>query len=132
MAALTWLNKFESNRVFTEGEGWALFRIAAITEAVGWTMLILGIMIEKLTGSHIPVTLAGRTHGMLFVLYMIAAVGLYPTLKWSRLKALVALAASTPPYGSLIFEQWAGQVRAHNDFRDYRICVVFAQIAKDS
>jgi len=105
--------KFEHNQVFTENEAWALFRLAAISEAVGWTMLIIGIGWEHfgLIGGHTPVFLAGRTHGMLFSLYALAAIGLYPTLGWSRKRAFVALLASVPPYGSLLFEQWAKHMR---------------------
>ena len=111
--------RFENNRVFSEEESWMLFKIAAIAEACGWTMLIVGIGIERyiLPGNNVSVLLAGRVHGMLFLLYLIAVVGLYPTLKWSKQKSIIALLASVPPYGSLIFEQWALHVRNNKKFR---------------
>ena len=126
------LRKFERNQLFSEEEGWFLFRVAAIGEACGWTLLIFGIAWERfgLPGAHVPVVLAGRTHGTLFLLYALAAVGLYPTLRWSRLRACVALAASVPPYGSLVFELWASHTRSSARFRNYQRCVLLAQLTQ--
>ncbi len=120
------LRKFETNKVFTENEAWMLFRLAAIGEACGWGLLVAGILAEKYTGSHIPVFLAGRMHGMLFLLYGLAAAGLYPNLRWSRWRALVALAASVPPFGSLLFEQWASHSRHTKQFKLYSRCTLLA------
>src|SRR5215467_8859093 len=100
------LRAFERNQVFREDEGWLLFRAAAIGEACGWSLLIIGIVCQRfiLHGNPIPVQIAGQIHGMLFLAYAAAAIGLYPTLRWSRRRAVVALIASVPPYGSLLFE----------------------------
>ncbi len=66
---------------------------------------------------------------MLFFSYALAAVGLYPSLGWSRRRASVALLASVPPYGSLLFEQWAFHVRQRAVFETYSRCVLFARLA---
>lgn len=131
---LSLLTKFERNRLFSEADSWMLFRLAAIAEACGWTMLIAGIGCERylLPGNHIAVMIAGKIHGMLFLLYALAAAGLYPTLHWSRKRALAALLASVPPYGSLLFEQWASRARRSAQFRNYRYCLVLAALSSDS
>jgi integral membrane protein len=107
------LSKYESFTPFTEPEAWGLFRIAAIAEAVGWTLLIIGILLGQyvFVGSEIPVTIAGRVHGMLFLLYITATVLLSPSQGWSKSRTIIAGVASVPPYGSLIFEQWAAYKR---------------------
>ena len=117
------LRRFESNQVFTEDEAWMLFRLAAIAEAVGWTLLIIGIGLSGYVfpDSQAPVKIAGRIHGMLFLLYM-ASTALYPTLRWSRKRATVALLASVPPYGSLLFEMWAGRSRRNEQAHIFRSC----------
>jgi integral membrane protein len=124
--------KFETNRLFSTDEGWMLFRVAAIGEACGWTLLIIGLAIERyiLPGNKIPVLIAGRIHGMLFLLYALAAIGLYPALHWSRWRAVLALAASVPPYGSLVFERWASFLRSSSEFRAFRCCLLLAMVSE--
>lgn len=114
--------RFEAARPFTEAEAWLLFRIAAIGEACGWTLLIAGILIGKyLTpGNDAAVIIAGQTHGMLFFGYMAAALGLYPSLGWSRWRGIAALVAGVPPYGTLVIEQWAAHKRHNAGFKTYR------------
>lgn len=103
------LRRFERARPFTEREAWLLFRMAAVSEACGWTLLIAGLAIQRYftPGNDTAVIIAGRTHGMLFFVYVLAAVGLYPSLGWSRWRAAFALAFSVPPFGTLLFEQYA-------------------------
>lgn len=131
---LSQLQKFERNQVFSEADSWMLFRLAAIAEACGWTLLIAGIACQQyiLPGNSLPVMIAGKIHGMLFLTYMLAAVGLYPTLRWSRKRAFVALLASVPPYGSLLFEQWASYMRQRSQFKTYQYCLVLAALADDA
>lgn len=116
------LRKFEATRPFTEAEAWMLFRIAAIAEACGWTLLIIGIITSRYLTPHnsTALILAGRTHGTLFLLYLIAAFGLYPSLGWSRWRAIFALAFSVPPYGTLVFERWASAKRHNAGFKSYQ------------
>lgn len=97
---------------FTEAQAWALFKFAAIAEAIGWTLLIAAILLRDhvLAGNGIPVTIAGRIHGMMFAAYVLAVLALAPSLGWSWFRTLIAGAFSVPPYGSLIYEVWsAGQ-----------------------
>lgn len=131
---ITILRRFESARPFTEAEAWMLFRIAAVTEACGWTLLIAGILIGKYLTPHSNTALifAGRTHGMLFFIYCLAALGLYPSLGWSRWRGIVALAFSVPPYGTLIFERWAAGRRHNAGFRTYRHFLLYNVITTDT
>ena len=124
------IRRFETVRPFTEAEAWLLFRIAAVAEAAGWTLLIAGIIADRYVphdGSSM-LLLAGRMHGMLFLLYCLASVGLYPSLGWPRWRALGALAFSVPPYGSLLFEQWAAAKRHNAGFRTYRNYLLYAAL----
>lgn len=126
------LHTFEHNHVFSEDEGWLLFRIAAFAEAIGWTLLITGIIYERylMPGNDIPVQIAGQFHGVLFLTYTLAAVGLYPTLHWSRKRAVFALLASIPPYGSLLFEIWAHSLRRHAQFQAYSYCIALSLLSQ--
>jgi integral membrane protein len=101
-------------RPFSDQEAWTLFRAAAIAEAVGWTALIIGVACSQLPVAwhDIPVAIAGRIHGTLFLAYIMAAVAFGPSLNWSLLRTLAAAVCSVPPYGSLVFEQWEARRRS--------------------
>jgi integral membrane protein len=124
------LREFEGRRPFTEGEAWLLFRLAAFGEAIGWTLLIIGIILKRyiMHGDDTVVLIAGQIHGMIFFGYLVAAVGLYPSLGWSRLRAVISLAASVPPYGTLLVEQYAAHKRGNNGFRTYRQYLVYTAL----
>jgi integral membrane protein len=115
--------RFEHNNTFSQSEAWGLFRLSAIGEACGWSLLISGIILQRLIHNNDPVIIAGQIHGLLFFCYMTASLGLYPNLRWSRKRALIALMASVPPYGSLLFEQWAAYQRDKTHLSAVRDCL---------
>ncbi|HSX06298.1 MAG TPA: DUF3817 domain-containing protein [Candidatus Saccharimonadia bacterium] len=125
------LQRFEAARPFTENEAWLLFRIAAIAEAGGWTLLLTGMALKQyvMHGNNAPVLIAGQTHGMIFFGYLVAAVGLYPSLGWSRWQAVGALIFSVPPYGTLFFEQYAARTRQKQKLREYRSFLAYNVLA---
>lgn len=100
------LKRYKDFRPFTETEAWTLFRLAAIAEAVGWSLLITGILLRDyvMHGNNDPVTIAGQIHGMLFLSYIAAVIVCAPSLGWSLPRTLVAGLCSVPPYGSLVYE----------------------------
>lgn len=124
------LEKLESNRPFTDQEAWNLFRIAAIGEAGGWSLLIAGIAFKHFVtpANNTPVLIAGQVHGTIFLVYITAVIVLYSSLRWSRKRTVVAGLASIPPYGSLIFEQWAAYKRRGEALKTYRAITVRAII----
>jgi integral membrane protein len=119
--------KYRAFQPFTPAEAWQLFRLAAIGEAVGWTLLISGILLSRLPVSwdQIPVQLAGRTHGVLFLIYATAVIVLSPSMGWSWKRIIIGTAASVPPYGSLVFEMWASHRKHHDEFNLLRIFLHF-------
>jgi integral membrane protein len=109
---MRWLDKYYSFRVFTKKEAWALFRLAAYGEAVGWTILIIGIILSHFLDNNVPVLLAGNFHGIFYIFYFVMVILTAPCMDWKIKKTLVATICGVPPYGSLIFEQWqARQLR---------------------
>jgi integral membrane protein len=116
------IEKLERLKPFTNDEAWGLFRLAAIGEAIGWTLLISGILTKRYltNGNNTPVLLAGQVHGILFFIYIAAVVVLYSSLRWTRKQTIIAGLASMPPYGSLVFEQWAAHKRRGEALQTYR------------
>jgi len=123
---LSVLSKIEAIKPFTEREAWGLFRIAALAEAVGWTLLIASILIRryKLLGYKIAIPIAGQIHGTFFIIYFGILFITYTSLGWSRKKFIVAIMAGIPPYGTLVFEQWNSKARRTRLVQSYMCNVI--------
>jgi integral membrane protein len=126
-----YFNKLEEIKPFSETEAWQIFRVTAIAEAVGWTILIIGVSINKygLPGKDIAVPIAGQIHGTIFMVYFGVLIVTYTSLRWSRQKFLLALIAGVPPYGSLIFEQFAARKRKSVKLNEYYCSVVLSVVS---
>jgi integral membrane protein len=53
------------------------------------------------------VALFGPIHGVIAILYVLVALATWSALRWRTGVGLLALAASLPPFGSVVFERWA-------------------------
>jgi integral membrane protein len=117
-----WYRRYQQFRPFTDEEAWMLYRLAAFSEAVGWTLLIIGIACKELPvwWNQIPVGIAGRVHGVLFLIYFVAVLLLAPSMGWSWKRIFFACLFGNPPYGSLVFEKWAEQDRKWSDLKGLR------------
>lgn len=124
------LGKLESVRPFSQTEAWNIFRLAAFAEAVGWTLLISAIIIQHyhLSGAGVAIPIAGQIHGAIFIGYFGVLIAVYSSLGWSRKKALAAIVAGVPPYGTLLFELWAARKRRKIEQTSYRRIAVHAII----
>lgn len=118
-------DNYRQFRPFTDAEAWLLFRVAAIAEACGWTLLISGILIQKYVTPHskLPVLIAGQVHGTIYLIYFVAAVILAPSLSWPTRRAAAALLCGVPPYGSLFFEMWAAHHRRKSQLQRLNLLV---------
>jgi integral membrane protein len=84
------------------------FRAVAVAEAVSWALLLAGMFVKwVLRTSELGVQLAGPVHGAVFVAYVAVALVAWRVLRWSPGTALLALAASVPPFTTVWFERWA-------------------------
>ena len=108
---ITWIKKYESIQAFSAEEAWKIFKLTAIGEAVGWTILIVGILINytHLPGQIYAIPIAGQIHGSLFLVYFTSVFFLYPSIEWDRTTFLFSLLAGVIPYGTLVFELIIGR-----------------------
>jgi integral membrane protein len=85
------------------------FRFVAIAEAITWVALLIGMAIKWIPDPNIDsaVRYPGMIHGAVFVIYLVVTVLTAVKLKWSAPVTLVALLASVPPFGTVVFERWA-------------------------
>jgi len=106
------IRKYQNFRPFSEAEAWALFRLAAVGEAVGWTILITGIILSRFLHNNLPILIAGQFHGILFLIYFAVTAVVSPSNRWSFQKIILATLCGVPPYGSLAFEFWQSHQRS--------------------
>ena len=84
------------------------FRLAAIAEAWSWAGLLAGMLLKYVVILNpIGVQVMGPIHGVLFVIYIVAALRVAYEQKWSGFVTLVALVVAVPPFATWIFERWA-------------------------
>ena len=85
-----------------------VFRIAAVAEAASWTGLLIGMFAKHvLDAGEGGVAVFGPIHGFLFLAYLLAAMLVARTQRWSTGTTLLAAAASIPPLTTVAFERWA-------------------------
>ncbi len=91
--------------VFRTCVGW--FRVVAFAEAVSWAALLIAMVFKYGFDQPEAVTVAGWVHGVVFTAYVVLSLVVYGPLRWSFRVLLLALIASVPPFGSVVFERWA-------------------------
>ena len=86
----------------------ARLRVVAIAEAVSWLGLLIGMAFKYvLSDNEIGVKIFGPIHGTIFVLYVLTVLVVQKRLRWDRVTTGLALAASVPPFATVVFEIWA-------------------------
>lgn len=103
----------QMDNIFSEPEAWSFFKITAILETIGWTLLIIGITFKVY---HWPfsdwaLALGGSSHGMIVIAYMFIVFFVHRSLDWSVRRLVVAELINAVPYGVLCFEIWAERKR---------------------
>lgn len=98
---------YNKTQWFTDQDAWAMYRLFAICEAVGWTLLIGAIIYRKfdLPYDDLMVSIAGRIHGVFFALYFVFVLITVRSMMWGFWRTVGALVAGMPPYTSLAYEK---------------------------
>ncbi len=89
-----------------EGTALARYRIIAIVVGVGLIALVfIGLPLKYLADNSSVVAIVGPAHGLLYVLYLIAAFDLSQRAKWSWTGTVAVLLAGTVPFLSFVAER---------------------------
>jgi len=85
-----------------------LFRIVAITEAVTWAGLLVGMYFKWIAAStEIGVKVFGPIHGIVVLAYLVTALYVSRSFRWDVRTLLLAVIASVPPFATVAFGIWA-------------------------
>jgi integral membrane protein len=86
------------------------FHITATVEAITWAGLLIGMILKRvLDVTELGVQVFGPLHGVAFIAYSITAIATWRVQRWSAGTGSLALLASLPPFGTVVFHRWAEQ-----------------------
>lgn len=101
---------------FTDKEAWAVYRLFAFIEALGWILLVSAIIYRSfdMPGYEIAIGIAGRLHGVFFLLYFVFVLLTARSMEWGFWRLSGALLAGMPPFTSVIYERLMAHDRRKN------------------
>lgn len=106
VAGLLWLRAQDPAHAH-EDPAWTAFRVVAVAEAVSWAGLLTGMFFKYVVDAgEGGVKVFGPIHGAVFVAYVVVTLVAWRRLRWSFPVAVVGLAASIPPFCTVLFEEW--------------------------
>ena len=90
------------------------FRLLAVLEAISWAGLLIAMFFKWVVGAEptdlqLGVQVMGPIHGAVFLGYVLVSLLVARPLAWNSKTIFLALLASIPPFGSVIFERWAAR-----------------------
>ena len=106
VAGLLWLRAQDPAR--WGGGVVTAFRVVALAEALSWLGLLTGMFFKYVVDSgERGVQVFGPIHGTVFLAYLVVTLLTARTQRWPIPVVLVALAASVPPFCTVVYEEWA-------------------------
>ncbi len=84
------------------------FRVVAIAEAVTWAGLLTGMFLKYVADvTEVGVQVFGMLHGVVFVAYVVVVLVVAVDRGWSVGRSLLGLAASVPPFATVLLDRVA-------------------------
>jgi integral membrane protein len=84
------------------------FRRLAVSEAVTWALLLVGMFLKYVTETtELGVRIFGMVHGVVFIAYCLTAVFVAVSQRWSVGTTALALASAVPPFMTVWFDRRA-------------------------
>lgn len=85
-----------------------LFRIVAVAEAITWALLLTGMFLKYVTETtELGVRVGGMLHGVVFIAYVLTTLVVAVDQRWSAGRTVLGLAASIPPFFTVLFDRYA-------------------------
>jgi integral membrane protein len=106
VAGLLWLRAQDPGRA--DGAVVTAFRVVAFAEAASWLGLLIGMFFKYVVDAgERGVQVFGPVHGTVFLAYVVVTLVTWRAQRWSLPVVALALAASVPPFCTVLVEEWA-------------------------
>ena len=73
------------------------FRIVALAEATSFLLLLVASVLKRTADAELVVTILGPIHGILFIAYVLIALGVRPDQGWDRAPRCSSCSAPSCP-----------------------------------
>jgi len=82
------------------------YRVMAYVVGVALLVLVLVGVPLQIAGSSAVVHVVGPVHGVLYIVYLLAALDLARRHRWPIIRLVLILLAGTVPFLSFVMERW--------------------------
>ena len=82
------------------------FRVVALAEATSFLLLLVASVLKRTADAEIGVTILGPIHGLLFIAYVLIALGVRPQEGWDARTTLLVLLGAVVPFGGYVVDRW--------------------------
>jgi integral membrane protein len=82
------------------------FRIVALAEATSFLLLLVASVLKRTADAELGVTILGPIHGLLFIAYVLIALGVRPQEGWDGRTTLLVLLGAVVPFGGYVVDRW--------------------------
>ena len=82
------------------------FRVVALAEATSFLLLLVAAVLKRTADAEILVTILGPIHGILFVAYVLIALGVRPDQGWDARTTALVLLGAVLPFGGYVVDSW--------------------------
>ena len=82
------------------------FRYVALLEATSFLLLLVASYVKHFHEEEIGVTILGPIHGVLFIAYVLMALGLRSQQRWDVTTTVLILLGAVVPFGGYVVDRW--------------------------
>jgi integral membrane protein len=81
-------------------------RYIALAEATSFILLLVASYVKRTGGDPLGVHILGPIHGLLFIGYVVVALGLRAELGWPKATTFWILVGAVVPFGGYVVDRW--------------------------
>ena len=82
------------------------FKLVALIEATTFLLLLVASYVKRANDQPLGVEILGPIHGLLFIAYVVMALGVRESAGWSGKQTGLILLGAVLPFGGYVVDRW--------------------------
>ena len=82
------------------------FKFVALIEATTFLLLLVASYVKRASDQPLGVEILGPIHGVLFIAYVVMALGVREHAGWTGKQTLLILIGAVVPFGGYVVDRW--------------------------